>query len=287
MNGTLSVPNAKQPKSPRFGYRINFVGAASFLVVFGWAIIAIIAPWIAPHPIGEIVDFDFFGPMTSQFPLGTDYLGRDMLSRILLGARYTVGISLAAVFLACFCGVTLGMAAAVIGGTFDSILSRLLDALTSIPSKILALVIVAAVGTSIPILIITLAIIYTPGSYRFARALAVNINTMDYVTVARARGEKLGYLIRAEILPGIIGPVLADVGLRFVFIVLLLSSMSFLGLGVQPPYADWGALVKENIGGLSFAAPAVIFPSIAIASLTISINFLIDNLPQKIRDRSE
>ncbi|GHC73269.1 ABC transporter permease [Limoniibacter endophyticus] len=287
MTMTVSLHDTKKAKPPRFGYRINLVGAVSFLVVLAWAIIAIIAPWIAPHPIGEIVDFDFFGPMSAQFPLGTDYLGRDMLSRILLGARYTVGISLAAVFLACFCGVALGMTAAVIGGRFDSMLSRLLDALTSIPSKILALVIVAAVGTSIPILILTLGIIYIPGCYRFARALAVNINTMDYVTVARARGESIGYLIRAEILPGIIGPVLADFGLRFVFIVLLLSSMSFLGLGVQPPFADWGALVKENIGGLSFAAPAVIFPSIAIASLTISVNLLIDNLPQKIRDRSE
>ncbi|MBC8719634.1 ABC transporter permease [Ochrobactrum sp. Marseille-Q0166] len=284
---TASVSNQRKAKSPRFGYRVNLVGAVSFLIIFGWAVVAIFAPWIAPHPIGEIVDFDFFGPMSAQFPLGTDYLGRDMLSRIIYGARFTVGISLAAVFLACFFGVTLGMTAAVIGGWFDSTLSRFLDALTSIPSKILALVIVAGVGTSIAILIITMAVIYTPGSYRFARALAININTMDYVTVARARGEKIGYLIRSEILPGIIGPVLADFGLRFVFIVLLLSSMSFLGLGVQPPYADWGALVKENIGGLSFAAPAVVFPSIAIASLTISVNLLIDNLPQKIRDRSE
>lgn len=284
---TASVSNQRKAKSPRFGYRVNLVGAVSFLIIFGWAVVAIFAPWIAPHPIGEIVDFDFFGPMSAQFPLGTDYLGRDMLSRIIYGARFTVGISLAAVFLACFFGVTLGMTAAVIGGWFDSALSRFLDALTSIPSKILALVIVAGVGSSIPILIITMAIIYTPGSYRFARSLAININTMDYVTVARARGEKIGYLIRSEILPGIIGPVLADFGLRFVFIVLLLSSMSFLGLGVQPPFADWGALVKENIGGLSFAAPAVVFPSIAIASLTISVNLLIDNLPQKIRDRSE
>ncbi|MFS2327501.1 ABC transporter permease [Brucella sp. H1_1004] len=284
---TASVSNQRKAKSPRFGYRINLVGTVSFLIICGWAFVAVFAPWIAPHPIGEIVDFDFFGPMSAQFPLGTDYLGRDMLSRIIFGARFTVGIALAAVFLACFLGVTLGMTAAVIGGWFDSALSRFLDALTSIPSKILALVIVAGVGSSIPVLIITLAVIYTPGSYRFARALAININTMDYVTVARARGEKIGYLIRSEVLPGIIGPVLADFGLRFVFIVLLLSSMSFLGLGVQPPYADWGALVKENIGGLSFAAPAVVFPSIAIASLTISVNLLIDNLPQKIRDRSE
>lgn len=284
---TVSVSNQQNAKRRKIGYRINLVGAASFLIILAWALIAIFAPWIAPHPVGEIVDFDFFGPISAQFPLGTDYLGRDMLSRILYGARFTVGISLAAVFLASFFGVMLGMTAAVIGGWFDSALSRFLDALTSIPSKILALVIVAGVGSSIPILIATLAVIYTPGSYRFARALAVNINTMDYVTVAKARGETIAYLIRSEILPGIIGPVLADFGLRFVFIVLLLSSMSFLGLGVQPPYADWGALVKENIGGLSFAAPAVVFPSIAIASLTISVNLLIDNLPQKIRDRSE
>jgi peptide/nickel transport system permease protein len=282
-----SMTNQQETKSASFGYRINLVGAISFLVVLAWALVAVFAPWIAPHPVGEIVDFDFFGPTSAQFPLGTDYLGRDMLSRILYGARFTVGISLAAVFLACFAGVFLGMMAAVVGGWFDSALSRFLDALTSIPSKILALVIVAGVGSSIPILIATMAVIYTPGSYRFARALAININAMDYITVARARGEKMGYLIRSEILPGIIRPVLADFGLRFVFIVLLLSSMSFLGLGVQPPFADWGALVKENIGGLTFAAPAVVLPSIAIASLTISVNLLIDNLPQKIRDRSE
>ncbi|MET0256959.1 MAG: ABC transporter permease [Methylobacterium sp.] len=284
---TRSLSDAGKPRRRGVGYRVNAVGVVAFLVILAWAVVALIAPWIAPHPVGEIVDFDYFGPVSAQYPLGTDYLGRDVLSRILHGARYTVGISLAAVCIACVCGVTFGMTAAVLGGWFDSALSRFFDALTSIPNKILALVLVAAVGSSIPVLILTLAFIYIPGCYRFARSLSVNIDTMDYVTVARARGEGLGYLIRAEILPGIIGPVLADVGLRFVFIVLLLSSLSFLGLGVQPPNADWGALVKENIGGLSFAAPAVIFPCIAIASLTISVNLLIDNLPRKIRDRSE
>ena len=146
---------------------------------------------------------------------------------------------------------------------------------------------VAAIGSSIPVLIAVLAVVYTPGSYRFARALAVNVNTMDYVTVARARGERTGYLIRAEIMPNILGPVLADMGLRFVFIVLMLSGLSFLGLGVQPPNADWGSLVRENMGGLSFGAPAVLVPSLAIATLTISVNLLIDNLPTRIRDRSE
>ncbi len=271
----------------RLGYKINAVGIFAFLVIFIWAMVAIFAPYLIPYPVGDIVDLDYFGPMTSDLWLGSDYLGRDVFSRILMGARFTVGISLAAVTIACTGGVVLGMCAAVIGGWFDAALSRFLDAVNSIPSKLFGLVVVAAVGSSIPVLIITLSVIYTPGAYRFARALAVNVNTMDFVTVARVRGESLLYLIGSEILPNIIRPVLADLGVRFVFIVLLLSGLSFLGLGLQPPNADWGALVRENIGGLPFAAPAVIFPSLAIASLTISVNLLIDNLPQKIRDRSE
>lgn len=274
------------PTPRRLGYHLNLTGAICALVVLFWAVIAIIGPWLMPHAPGEIIDFDYFGPMTRELWFGSDYLGRDMFSRILMGARFTVGISLAAVVLACAGGATLGMTAAVTGGWFDTCLSRFLDALNSIPSKLFGLVMVAAVGSSIPVLILVLAVIYLPGAYRFARSLAVNINTMDYVTVARARGERTPYLIVNEILPNMTGPVLADIGLRFVFIVLLLSGLSFLGLGVQPPYADWGSLVRENIGGLPFAAPAVLIPSLPIASLTISVNLLIDNLPVKIRDRS-
>jgi peptide/nickel transport system permease protein len=267
------------------GHNYNLVGVAAALVIGAWTLAAVFAPYVIPHPIGDIVDDDFFGPMRQGLWLGSDYLGRDMLSRVLMGARYTVGISLAAVSISCFSGVALGMTAAVSGGWLDNCLSRFLDAINSIPSKLFGLVVVAAVGSSIPALTLTLAFIYTPGAYRFARALAVNINTMDFITVARVRGESTLYLIGSEILPNIIRPVLADFGLRFVFIVLLLSGLSFLGLGLQPPLADWGALVHENIGGLPFAAPAVIIPSLAIASLTISVNLLIDNLPRKIRDR--
>lgn len=283
----IDATNTTNMPPRRARYRFNLTGWISLVIILAWALIAILAPYVTPYGISDIVDTDYFGPMTSQFPLGTDYLGRDMLSRIMFGARYTVGISLAATLVACTIGVTLGMAAAVSGGWLDTALSRFLDALNSIPSKLFALVAVAGVGSSIPMLMLILGIIYTPGSYRFARALAVNVNTTDFVTVARIRGEKLRYLILSEILPNIIGPVLADVGLRFVFIVLLLSGMSFLGLGVQPPEADWGSLVRENIGGLPFGAPAVMAPSFAIASLTIAVNMLIDNLPQKIRDRSE
>ena len=274
-----------RPLSVRLGYRVNPVGICSFAVILFWTVIALVAPYIVPHSVGEIVDSDYFGPMSHDLWLGSDYLGRDMVSRILMGARYTVGISLSAVAIACTSGVVLGMTAAVTGGWTDTILSRILDALNSIPSKLFGLVVVAAVGSSIPVLILTLSIIYIPGAFRFSRALAININAMDFIVIARIRGERLPHLIGSEILPNIIGPVLADLGIRFVFIVLLLSGLSFLGLGVQPPNADWGALVRENIGGLPFGAPAVIVPSLAIASLTIAVNLLIDNLPVKIRDR--
>ena len=281
----MTMARAVASRRSFLGHSYNLVGVVAALVILAWTLVAIFAPYIIPHPIGDIVDDDYFGPMRQGLWLGSDYLGRDMLSRVLMGARYTVGISLAAVSIACFSGVVLGMIAAVTGGWLDTCLSRFLDAMNSIPSKLFGLVVVAAVGSSIPVLILTLAVIYIPGAYRFARALAVNVNTMDFITVARVRGESTAYLIGSEILPNIIRPVLADFGLRFVFIVLLLSGLSFLGLGLQPPLADWGALVRENIGGLPFAAPAVIVPSLAIASLTISVNLLIDNLPQKIRDR--
>ncbi|MDA8048960.1 MAG: ABC transporter permease [Rhodospirillales bacterium] len=214
--------------------------------------------------------------MSGRFPLGTDYLGRDVLSLILYGARYTIGLALAATALAAGSGVVLGSLAAASGGTLDAVLSRAMDTLISLPGLMFALVMVAALGSSVPVLIATAAVIYTPGAFRIARSLAVDINAMDFVVVARARGEKTHTIMFEEILPNMVLPVLTDFGLRFVFIVLLLSSLSFLGLGIQPPAADWGSLVRENIQGLGYGAPAVIMPAVAIATLTIGVNLLID-----------
>jgi peptide/nickel transport system permease protein len=257
-------------------WRISPLGAVCFAIALFWIVIAILGPWIAPHPAGQIVSFDVFGPMTAEFPLGTDYLGRDMLSRILYGARYTVGVAMVATVLACMGGIALGILSAVRQGWTDSVLGRAADALISIPHLMFALVVVAAFGTSLPVLILMAAISYVPGSYRFARALALDINAMDFIEVARARGERAAYVVWAEILPNMIVPLMTDFGLRFVFVVLLLSGLSFLGLGIQPPNADWGALVRENINGIYEAAPAVLVPAVAIAVLTISITLLID-----------
>lgn len=263
---------------PRFG-QWSRAGLLGLVVIGFWLFIAAAGPWILPHDAGEMSNAQVFESISLTHLLGTDYLGRDMLSRVLDGARYTVGVALAATLAACGTGTVLGLLAAVNGGWFDAALSRALDTLVSIPSKMLALVIVAAFGSSIPLLIATAGVVYTPGAYRIARALAVNINAMDYVTVARTRGEGRAYIMLREILPNIAGPLLADMGLRFVYAVLLLASLSFLGLGVQPPVADWGSLVRENIGALSQGGASVIAPALAIATLTIAVNLLIDNLP--------
>lgn len=269
---------ASAPPTARRRRRPTLTGGLGLAIVGFWLLMAVIGPAVAPVDAGRIVGMPL-GPMTVEHPLGTDYLGRDMLARILWGARYTVGIALAATCIAWIAGISLGLTAAVVGGALDSVVSRVLDAFISIPNKIFALVIVAVLAPSIPVLIATIAVIYTPGCYRIARALAVNINTMDYIAVARARGEGIGYIMREEVLPNMTLPMTADFGLRFVFVVLLLSSLSFLGMGVQPPDADWGSLVRENIEGVAYGSPAVIMPAVAIATLTIGVNMLIDNLP--------
>lgn len=247
------------------------------LVLF-WLAVALVGPALAPHPVGAFVDYDVFSGSSARFPLGSDYLGRDVLSRLLWGARYTVFLGAGAALLACLVGTTLALTAAVCGGWVDEVLSRAMDTLISIPSKIFALVMVAAFGSSLFLLLTITAVTYVPGNFRIARALAVNVVSFDFVTVARARGEGRLHLALREVLPNMIHPLLADFGLRFVFIVLLLSGLSFLGLGVQPPHADLGSLVRENMSGLIDGAPAIIVPAIAIATLTVGANLLIDAL---------
>ncbi|WP_425494909.1 ABC transporter permease [Pandoraea eparura] len=256
------------------------------IVVF-WLVMALIGPYIAAYGVGGVIGDDVFAPMSMHHPLGTDYLGRDMLSRILHGAPYTIGVALAAVSLASLGGTALALCTAATGGWFDAVVSRVVDTMLSIPHQLLALIIVASFGSSVPLLILTAGIGYMPGAYRIGRALAVNVQAMDYVQAARVRGERLFYITCFEMLPNMFRPVLADFGLRFLFIVLLLSGLSFLGLGIQPPQADWGLLVRENIIGLSEGAPAVIVPAIAIATLTIAVNMVIDSMVGRKRRGNE
>lgn len=281
MSTAIHTASLKRTPLHRWCDRLAHFGVTGWLglaVIAFWAAAAIFGPALLSQK-GDVGGAEVFAPVSAAHWFGTDYLGRDMLARVIEGARYTVGVAFVATLLASGTGTLLALLAAASGRWTDGTISRALDTLTAIPSKMFALLMVAGFGSSVTMLVVTAAIIYVPGAYRMARALAVNINALDYVTVARARGEGTGYVMLQEILPNITGPMLADFGLRFVYVVLLLASLSFLGLGVQPPEADWGSLVRENIETLASGGAAVIAPSIAIASLTISVNLVIDNLP--------
>ena len=262
---------------------LGLIGAAMCVI---WLLVAIFGPWLAPHPVGEVVSDNVFDNLSAAYPFGTDYLGRDMLSRILVGARFTVGLALVAAVMASGLGTSFALLSVVSPKWLDELISRLMDAFISIPSKMLALIMVSAFGSSVTLLICTAVLSFTPGAFRIARSMAVNIEALEYVQVARTRGERRLYIACVEILPNMLNPVLTDLGLRFGFIVLLLSGMSFLGLGVQPPDADLGSLVRENIGGLNQGAPAIVIPALAIGTLTIGVNLFIDWLSSRRSRRS-
>jgi peptide/nickel transport system permease protein len=255
-------------------------GKVGLSLVCFWILAAIFGPLLAPYPPGAFVNQEVFAGSSARFWLGSDFLGRDVLSRLLVGARFTVGLSAVAATLACVTGTGLALTAAVAPRWLDELLSRGMDTLISIPSKIFALVLVAAFGSSILLLTLSVSITYVPGNFRIARSLAVGLTRLDYVEVARARGEGRLHIALVEMLPNMIRPLFADIGLRFVFIVLLLSGLSFLGLGLQPPDADLGSLVRENVSGLGEGALAILVPAVAIASLTIGVNLLIDAATQ-------
>ena len=262
--------------------RLSAARQAGIALVLAWAALAAFGPYLSPYRAGDVVNVGVFAPMSAAHPFGTDYLGRDMLSRLLYGARYTVGVAMVATVLACMGGIALGILSAVRQGFTDSVLGRAADALISIPHLMFALVVVAAFGTSLPVLILMAAISYVPGSYRFARALALDINAMDFVEVARARGEKTAYVVWAEILPNMIVPLLTDFGLRFVFVVLLLSGLSFLGLGVEPPTPSWGAMLNEGRQFLLVAPHLTTYPGLAIMLTVLALNLVGDALQQKL-----
>jgi peptide/nickel transport system permease protein len=279
MNVATLVPSAAVTRKRGWLAGWSRAGKLGLAVLAFWIAVAMFAPFLSDQALGEMSEGGVFQAMSAQHWLGTDYLGRDMLIRIVAGTPYTIGVAFIATLLACGAGALLGLLAAVTGGWVDSTLSRVLDTLVSIPSKMFALVVIAGFGSSVTLLIAVAAIVYTPGCFRIIRSLAVNINAMDYVLVARARGERRGYIMRREVLPNILGPLLADMGLRFVYALRLLASLSFLGLGVQPPMADWGSLVRENLGALPTGGVSVLAPALAIAMLTIAVNLVIDNLP--------
>lgn len=249
--------------------------AFGLFVIFTYAIAGIFAPWIAPHGEAEIIS-SAFAPADEAMLLGADQLGRDVFSRIIYGARNTVGLALVATILAFLIGALAGLLSAVKGGWFDQLMGRTADVIMSVPSLIFALLILSILGTNLWVIVIVVAVIYSPRVFRLTRAVAGNIVVMDYIEAAKLRGEGDWYLIRREILPNSTAPLVAEFGLEFCFVFLLIAGLSFLGLGIQPPTADWGSMVRENATLISFGDITPLIPAGAIALLTVAVNFVVD-----------
>jgi peptide/nickel transport system permease protein len=263
---TLSFPNLRQmPPTAAFGV----------CVVIAYILLAVFAPVLTPYAEREVVGAAH-QRWSEAHPLGTDGLGRDMLTRLLYGGRNTLGIAFVTTILAFMLGMGMGLLAATLGGWVEQILSRIVDMLMSIPQLIFKLFLLSVFGTSIPVLIIIIATLDSTRVYRLTRAAGNSIAVTDYVEAARLRGEGPWWLMTREILPNIAAPLVAEFGLRFCFVFLAIAALSFLGLGIQPPLADWGSMVRENATLITFGDITPLIPAAAIALLALSVNFIID-----------
>ena len=245
------------------------------LVIICYVFVAVLAPVLAPYKETAIVGASY-ELWSDEYLLGTDNIGRDMLTRLIFGARNTIGIAFATVLLAFIVAGTLGMLAAILGGWYDLVIGRIVDILMAIPSLVFALLLLTVFGTSIPSLVIIIALLDSTRVFRISRSAAMNVVVMEFVEAARLRGEGMAWIIRKELLPNITAPLLAEFGLRFCFVFLFIASLSFLGLGIQPPLADWGSMVRENATLITYNDITPLLPAVAIAGLTVAVNFVVD-----------
>ena len=255
------------------------------IVIAFYIVCAVFAPAIAPYGEREVIG-KAFAPVSQAHWFGTDQLGRDLFSRVIFGARNTIGIAFLTVLISFSLGGTLGVAAALTKGWFDQALSRTADAIMSIPVLIFALMLLALFGKSNPWpqvlgefplnLIYILAVLDSTRVFRLARNTALNVVVMDFVEAAKLRGEKLPWIIFREVLPNILPPLIAEFGLRFCFVFLTIAALSFLGVGIQPPTADWGSMVAENKTLITYGRIQPLIPAGAIALLTVAVNNVVD-----------
>ena len=250
------------------------------IVITIYLIAAIFAPLLAPYPETTALAGPF-EPWSDKHLLGTDQLGRDMLSRLIFGARNTIGIAVCTTALAFLIGGLLGLFAAVLGGWVDQVVSRVVDVLMAIPVLIFALVLLSIFGPGVVNLVLILAVLDSTRVFRLTRAVAMNVVVLDFVEAAKLQGEKLGWIMSREILPNILPPLVAEFGLRFCFVFLTISALSFLGLGIQPPTADWGSAVRENATLINYGEFTPLYGAACIALLTVAVNFVVDWFLQK------
>ena len=258
-----------------FGHKPTLSAWIGIVIITIFVIVALFAPWLAPYSEAETVG-DTWAPASAQFWFGTDNIGRDMLSRLIYGARMSISVALMATVLSFLIGTCAGLFASIGGPVVDTVLSRFVDIMLSIPMLVFALIILSMFGSSIPTLIITIAVLDSTRVFRLARAVAMNVAVLEYVEAARLRGEGNWWIMRREILPNVLPPMISEFGLRFCFNFLFVAGLSFLGLGIQPPFADWGGMVRENGRAISFGLMAPLWPAMMIAFMTVGVNLVVD-----------
>jgi peptide/nickel transport system permease protein len=245
------------------------------LVIAVYVLVVAFAPQIAPFSQSDVVSAAY-SPPDDVYWLGTDQLGRDMFSRIVYGGRNSVLLAFTATMIAFAVGGLAGLYAAIRGGLVDQVFGRVADILMSVPALILALLLLSILGTNLTVLVGVVAVIYVPRIFRLTRAVSTGVSVTEFVEASRARGEGDWYLIRREILPNVTAPLIAEFGLEFCYVFLLIAGLSFLGLGIQPPLADWGSMVRENAALISFGDATPLIPASALALLTVGVNFVVD-----------
>lgn len=258
-----------------FRWMDTWPARVGFVICLLMLFLAFFGPLFAPHSPTALLGAPYSAP-SAQFPLGTDFLGRDVLSRVLWGGRTVVVLATVATATAYAIGATVGLIAGSGRSLLDSLLMRSMDVLLSFPPILFLLVLAAGFGASTVALVVGIVLIHVPGISRVVRAAAAETSVRGFVEAAVARGERLPIILYREVLPNIWPTVAADAGPRFTVSILLVAAINFLGLGLRPPTADWALMISENRIGLTIQPLAVVVPALLIALLTVSVNLVAD-----------
>lgn len=260
-------------------------GAIGCVLVLLVLVVVVLGPMLAPHDPEALSPLARYkGPGAANW-LGTDQYGRDIFSRLLIGARATVTMAVFATVVGTVIGAVLGTASAFFGGRADEIIMRTIDAVMSIPSLLFALLIVNLLGSSTVNALVAVAVAFAPGMARITRSVALAVRKQDYINAAIARGEGSSYIVLREMLPNVIAPIIVEMTIRVSFAVMLFATLSFLGLGAQPPAAEWGLMVSEARKYMHLSAGILIWPSVAIALVAVGFNLLGDGLRDALNPR--
>lgn len=273
----------EEPTKPKGGFLTENKTLVTGLVIIAiHLLVALLAPVLTPHnPYISDPSAALYGPSAEHW-LGTDQYGRDVLARTLYGGRYALQVTFIATTITVAIGSGLGILCAYVGGWFDMVVMRLIDAILAIPSILALLVVVTVFGNSIPVIVLAITIVYTPAVTRVVRGAAMAVVPLDFVTAAKARGENAFAIVLREIVPNVPGVMLVEYAMRASWAVLLISTLSFLGFGANPPTPDWGLMISEGRMAMTVVPWAVLAPIIALSTLVIGLSSAADGLSGRL-----